>query len=297
MSYELITKEDDFQEACGSTKNLCDALKEGISRRKDTIKLLEGLKKEVEESYDKHKKATIGGTVATVTGSALGIAGFISGFFTFGVGFGLAAAGGALAAAGGVTIAGSQIGYHVVSSTTCKNAQMAMDNDSKAAAAIEEYGAKLDEQLESLAKKYKTTKDGVFMRLKHYIQYGTLPKNVLTFGYSTGRVTDITLDSVKTATRAISLGRAAAPGTRLTATGLKTVAGVFRVGGVALDVIFIPIDLGVMFKAAHDVHKYKTTGESNSNVAIKIGEMIDQLKENKKLMEKFLKEQFNESPL
>lgn len=297
MSYELITEEDDFQEACGSTKNLCDALKEGISRRKDTIKLLKGLKKEVEESYDKHKKATIGGTVATVTGSALGIAGFVSGFFTFGVGFGLAIAGGALAAAGGVTIAGSQIGYHIVSSTTGKNAQMAMDNDTKAAAAIEEYGAKLDKQLESLAKKYKTTKDGVFMRLKHYIQYGTLPKNALMIAYNTGKGTDVVLDGVKTATRAISLGRTAATGTRLTATGLKTVAGVFRVGSVALDVIFIPIDLGVMFKAAYDVHQYKKTGESNSNVAIQIKEMIDQLKENKKLMKKFLKEQFNESPL
>lgn len=297
MSYELIAEEDDFQEACGSTKNLCDALKEGISRRKFTIKLLKELKEKVEESYDKHKKATIGGTVATVTGSALGIAGFISGFFTFGAGFGLAAAGGALAAAGGVTIAGSQIGYHIVSSTTGKNAQMAMDNDTKAAAAIEEYGAKLDEQLESLAKKCKTTKDGVFVCVKHYIQHGSLPKNVFMIGYNTGRGTEVVLDSAKTAARAISFGKAAATGTRLTATGLKTVAGVFRVGSVALDVIFIPIDLGIMFKAAHDIHKYKTTGESNSNVAIQIGEMIVQLKKNQKLMENFLKEQFNESPL
>lgn len=297
MSYKLITEEDDFQEACGSTKNLCDALKEGISCRKFTIKLLKELKGKVEESYDKHKKATIGGTVATVTGSALGVAGFISGFFTFGAGFGLVIAGGALAAAGGVTIAGSQIGYHIVSSTTGKNAQMAMDNDTKAAAAIEEYGAKLDKQLESLARKYKTTKDGVFMHLKHYIRHGTLPKNFFMIGYNTGKGTDVVLDSAKTAARAISLGRTAVTGTRLTATGLKTVAGVFRVGSVALDVIFIPIDLGVMFKAAHDVHKYKNTGESNSDVAIKIGQMIDQLEKNQKLMEKFLEEQFNESPL
>ena len=178
MSYTKITDDSEFFEAVQSTKDLRDALKEGISQRKDTIEKLRQLRTEVEESYDKHKKAIIGGTVATVTGSALGIAGFVSGFFTFGVGFGLAIAGGALAAAGGTTIAGSQIGYHVISGRRCKEAQSAINEDSKMAAKIEKYGSKLDKHLKSLSKKHNTTEEGTLSQVKHYISYGKLPKYI-----------------------------------------------------------------------------------------------------------------------
>uniref|UniRef100_A0A1X7U9N5 Uncharacterized protein n=1 Tax=Amphimedon queenslandica TaxID=400682 RepID=A0A1X7U9N5_AMPQE len=290
MSYTKITDDNEFYEAVQSTKDLRDALKEGISQRKDTIKKLRDLRTEVKESYDKHKKAIIGGTVATVTGSALGIAGFVSGFFTFGVGFGLAIAGGALAAAGGTTIAGSQIGYHVISGSKCKDAQKAIEEDTGMAAKIEKYGAELDKHLKSLSKKHNTSEEGMMNQVKHYISYGKLPKYVGAFTYNAGKFTEFTVDGIKTAVRAATAGRAAVTGARLTANGLRTAAGILRVGSVALDVIFIPIDLGMMLKAAYDVHEYKKTGASNSNAAQQITEWIIELKKNLKQMEAFLKE-------
>lgn len=63
--------------------------------------------------------------------------------------------------------------------------------------------------------------------------------------------------------------------------GLSTASRVAGVVGVVFDVVFIPVDLGFMIKAAIDVHKYETTGKSNSAVATKIGELITQLEEHR----------------
>lgn len=286
---DSLSEDKEFYEASLTNDDMRQALNDAIVRRKQTIRTLEKLKKEVEESYDKSRKAQIGGTVATVTGSALGITGFGLGFFTFGLGFGLCAVGGVLGAAGGATIAGSQIGYYVVSSTTYKNAQSASEDDIKEASKIEKCGKKLDAQLKSLAKRHGTTKEGIMTHLQYFKKHGKLIKNIGTFTYNIGRGADVIGDTFRITQKAITAVRAgtsaATAGTRLTRAGLRTVSGVLRVGGVVLDVVFIPIDIGVMIKSSYDVHKYKTTGESNSNVARDIGDLIIVLTENLKQME------------
>ena len=276
--YQHLNEDEGFHKALVVCGNFEETLREAIYCRKVIIKHLQDLKKEVEESYDKHKKATIGGTVATVTGSTLGIVGFAAGFFTFGLGFGLAAAGGVIAAGGGLTLAGSQIGYHIVSSTTYKNAQKACESDREQAANIEKYGNELDGHLESLANKYRMSKENIFEQL---MSRGKLATNVLKYTYSAGRGFDVVGDVAR-------LVKTGASGARTTFTGLSTAAKAFRIGGVVMDVIFIPIDIGVMAKAAYDVHQYRTTGESNSDIAERIGSMIKMLSENLQQMISFL---------
>ena len=73
------------------------------------------MKQEVEDSYDKSRKARIGGTVATTTRSTLVLIGFGLSFVTLGASLGSTIAGSVLAAAGGITLAGAEVGYEAVS--------------------------------------------------------------------------------------------------------------------------------------------------------------------------------------
>ena len=98
-------------------------------RQQDTEVELQALKKEIEESYDKSRKAKIGGTVATITGSALGIVGFGLAFVTFGASLPLLVVGGVVGAAGGATIAGADIGYAVVSHRRMKRVMDVCHNE------------------------------------------------------------------------------------------------------------------------------------------------------------------------
>ena len=75
-------------------------------------------------------------------------------------------------------------------------------------------------------------------------------------------------------------------GARTVYTGLGTFGRVFSIGGVVLDVLFIPIDIAVLVKSAYDVHKYKDgAGKSNSAAASNIDSILTQLKENKQELE------------
>ena len=280
MASYSLTADDDFHLANRVKSKLEQSLRIGISHRKDTITYLYQMKGEIEESYDKHKKATIGGTVATVTGSALGIAGVAVGLATFGVGFIIAGAGAGLAAAGSTTIAGAQIGYHVVSSNLLKNVQHAIERDRVQAAEIERYGKELDSYIENLSARHGICKDTVYVQLKYYNAYGSLARNAALLVYNIGRFAEVAGNITRLAASAAVVGRTAATGARLASTGLRTVGGILSVGSIVLDVVFLPIDIGVMFKASYDVHKYRTTGESNSDAARKTKEVIRVLEEN-----------------
>ena len=124
-----LLKDPDFPNFFDSKDELIKAVKKLLEVRKQTLETLDDLKKDIEESYVKSRKAKIAGTVATVTGSTLAIIGFGLSFVSFGATLGLAIPAAAAAAAGGVTIAGSEIGYQVVSKIKQKIAQEACDKD------------------------------------------------------------------------------------------------------------------------------------------------------------------------
>ena len=213
----------------------------------------------------------------TVVGSTLAIAGFGLSFVTFGLSLGLTAAGTILSAAGGVTVAGANIGYLAVSSRSLKHAKMAVETDQEMMEEAKKLNNKLAKIVDSLVEKYPTfTRDDILVMLCNCARYGKAYAKVLWSGY---KIVDGGFDIGRTIATATGRGASAAARTTVWA-GLSTAKQVVNVVGVAMDIVSIPVDLFVMIKASIDVHKFKTTGESNSNVAKKIGGFIKQLEEH-----------------
>ena len=79
-------------------------------------------------------------------------------------------------------------------------------------------------------------------------------------------------------------------GARTTFTGLKSLGGIARVSFVALEAVFIPIDLAVMMKSAYEIQKYEAGEGSSSAVANEIGKLISDLEEHEKKMKEILEE-------
>ena len=226
----------------------------------------------MEESYDKSRKARIGGTVGTVVGSGLAIAGFGLSFFTFGTSLALTAAGTVLSAAGGVTIAGSDIGYLVVSQTDLKRAQELLDVDREMMERAKKLDSELAKQLDSLESEYPSLRrENILAMLLHC---RAIPKAM----WCSYKVIDGAFDIGKLATTFTSIGKAGAKTTVWA--GLGTARRVVGIVGVVFDAAFIPVDIAVMIKSSMDVHNYKTTGESNSDAANKIGELITKLEKH-----------------
>ena len=99
---------------------------------------------------------------------------------------------------------------------------------------------------------------------------------------------DAIFEAGKAAISAVKAARVAAVAGRTAWSALSTTGRVIGAAGAIFDFfVFIPVDLGVMVKSAYDVHKYKTEGESNSNVAKEIGELIKTLDNNQDDLQKF----------
>ena len=214
----------------------------------------------------------------TVAGSALAITGFGLSFVTFGLSLGLTVAGTVLSAAGGATVAGANIGYLAVSSLSLKHAKMAVETDQETMEEAKKLNEKLAKIVDSLVEKYPTfTRDNIFAMLCDCARYGKEYVKVLWSGY---KIVDGVFDVGRTIATTTGKSASAAGRTTLWA-GLSTAKQVVNVVGFAMDVVAIPFDLFVMIKASIDVHKFKTTGESNSDIAKKIGGFIKQLEEHR----------------
>ena len=285
--YTQLVEDPEFDDAIKVANDLKQSLRDSLSSRRTTLANLRLMKQEVEESYNKSRKARIGGAVAATTGSALAVVGFGLSFVTLGATLGLTIAGGTLAAAGGITLAGAGIGYYVVSQDTLKHAQNACDVDRDLMKKVENNGKKFTRRIESLAKKYNTSSDGIYEIIKSKLGVAT---KVGKFLYNAYKLGDGVLDAGRVTYRAVTVGKTVALGVRTTLTGLKSLAGIARISFVALDAVFIPIDLAVMMKSAYDVHKYRTGQGSNSAVANKIGKLISDLEEHEQKMKENLEE-------
>lgn len=290
----LKTEEHYYIEECDPLKDLINdpelnvavqagedfkkSLRGFLSTRDSTLDHLRRMKREVEESYDKSRKARIAGTAATTTGSALAIIGFGLSFVTLGASLGLSVAGGALAAAGGVTIAGAELGYHFVSKDTLEKAQQACDNDRRKMDTLGQQWDKFKHMLGVLANKHGFKIDEVFEIIKSLWKVG---KPAIIGAYNAYNLIKTGVNAGHIVYSAATIGKAAAIGTHTALTGLSTAARVFRVGSVVVNAVFIPVDLLVMLKSAYDVHKYRTGKGSNSNAAEKIAELINCLENHR----------------
>ena len=276
MGEELIN-DPQFQEAVSTMTDLKTAIRLLLTSRESSIKILQKLKAEVEDSYDKSRKARIGGTVGTVVGSAMAITGFGLSFVTFGTSLVFTVIGASLSAAGGLTLAGADIGYLVVSQLDLKNAQKVLDVDREMMEKAKKLNEKLVGLLDSLAERFPSIPKADIWQILHQCwEYGKPAGKALWHGY---KLIDGSTDIARTA---VTIASTAKTGARTTVwAGLSTAKHVANVVGVVLDVVFIPVDLAFMLKASYDVHKYKTTGKSNSAAAKKLGEFITQLEEHR----------------
>ena len=257
--------------------------------RNKTLDSLKALKEDVEKSYDDSRKARIAGTSATVTGSVLAIVGFGLSFVTFGASLGLGVAGSVLAVAGGVTIGGAEIGYFSVSRSKLKQAERDCKEDREQMHMIENIGRKLSDHLDSLVKKHSAfSKEQIFQLLRYTSSASKPAAQTFYGGY---KLLDGGADLGRNAlavTKSVRAGVQA--GARTLWAGVGVVGRVFSIGGVVLDVIFVPVDLTVMFKSAYDVHKYKKTNKSNSVAARRIKDLVTQLEEHNEKLVKFQEE-------
>ena len=209
----------------------------------------------------------------------IAIVGFGLSFVTFGVSLGLLIPGAALACLGGATIAGAEIGYLAVSKTKLKDANSAYKADIELVMEFKELREKFCKQLDSLAKKHNSTREKILA----FVLHGWNSKSAGRAFYSTYKTIDGIFEVGKAFGSWIKFGGVAG---RTVWSAASTVTRVIGVVGVAFDVVSIPIDLGVMLKSAYDVHKYKTKGESNSNVAKEIGQLIKDLEKNRDELQK-----------
>ena len=149
--YQRLIEDPEFKQAGETLNKLDSTVTNLLASRETTLINLRKLKRDVEESYDKSRKARIGGTTATVTGSVLAIVGFGLSFVTFGASLGLTIAGGILAASGGITICGAELGYLVVSKKDFQNAQSACDTDREMMKKAPKLSEGLDDNINSLS--------------------------------------------------------------------------------------------------------------------------------------------------
>ena len=281
--YKQLVEDPEFDDAIKVTTDLKQSLRDSLSCRETTLANLRTMKQEVEANYVKSRQACIGGTVATTTGSILSVMGFGLSFLTAGASLGLTVAGGVLAATGGATIAGAEIIYYIVSNNTLKNAQNACNVDREKMEKVEANGRKLSNHIESLAAKHNTSSSDIYEIIR---DVGLKVGKSLYCGY---KLIDGVTDAGRVAYHAVTVGKAA-HGARTTLSGLKSVAGIARVTFVALEVVFLPIDLAIMVKSINDVHNYNTGQGSNSAVANEIGKLISDLEEHEQKMKENLEE-------
>ena len=281
-----LVKDPEFNDAIKEVTDLIKSLENLLSKREITLTNVRKMKQDVEDSYNETRKTRIPSTLATATGSTLSIIGYALTPVTAGGSLALSVVGGVMAASGGAYIAYSEMKYYNVSQSTLKQAQNACDIDRNLMKKVEADGKKLACHIESLAKKHNASSDSIYDTIKSKVDVATKVGKVFYNGY---KLIDSVADTGRVVYNVATVGKTAALGTRTTLTGLKSLARIARVL-VALDAVFIPIDLAVMMKSAYDVHKYNSGEGSNSAVADEIGKLISDLEEEEQKMKEILEE-------
>lgn len=260
-----------------------------LASREVLVKVLKKIQEEVEKSYDDSRKAKVAGSVVSIVGAATSIVGFILIPFTLGGSITLAVGGGVAAAAGGLTTAGAEIGYYAVSKTKLEDARTALKIDEEEREKLLECGEKYDKLVEVFS---ETPEEKLSTQLKNFIKKkGDAPTIVLATGrgaYYSFKIVDSGFDTAKIIRSAVGTARAIKAGTQTSWAVLRTGFSTLKILGVAADIASIPLDALVLAKASYDIHKFRTTGESNSYRATEVKGYIDKLEENEKEIKKEL---------
>ena len=288
---DALLQDPQLQEAAEIGEEFKSSIERCLTVRETTLKSLRKLKHETEESYDKSRKARIGGTVATITGATIGIIGFGLGFVTAGIGLVvLGVTGAVIAGAGSVTVGGAEIGYLAVSQLNIKHAQAACDTDREAMQEAKNLHEKLTSCIESLQKKHpRFSEEDILAMVIKTVKYGVPAAKGM---FSSYKLVDAVWEVGRSIFTAVEIATSTTKvGARTAWAGLNTGTRIASSVSVVFDIAVLPIDLIILIKSAYDVHKYKGgKGTSNSAAAEKIGELIKNLEQNKAEMKKIEEE-------
>ena len=208
MEADALLQDPQLQEAIQIGKEFKSSIESCLAVRDITLENLRKLKHNTEESYDKSRKARIGGTVATITGATLGIVGFGLSFVTFGASLGLMVAGGIIAGAGGVTIGGAEIGNFAVSKSNLKSAQAACDTDREAMEKAKHLHDRLASCIESLQTKHpRFSEERIRTIVVNMVKYG---KSGVKGAYSAYKLIDAAWDVGRNIYTAAEIAKAGA---------------------------------------------------------------------------------------
>ncbi len=229
-------------------------LTEILTERDVIIDILKELKTQVEVSYNKSRKAKIAGSSTAITGTLIAVIGLGLSPVTLGASLGLTVTGGIIAGAGGITNGGAAIGYAVKSRKILNIANKACKEDQERLKKAVEVAKQLDSLLAE-------EKKGSLV--KREAGFGVLKAGVggVKIAFQGGRGLKAMIDLVR---------------------GVAPVAGrAAGIAGVALGVVFLPIDIVEIARAAKDIHTYKKNGVCNCNTSKAIQKLIDDLQDNK----------------
>lgn len=226
-----------------------------IPKRKATVHTLRVLADELQKHHDNV-------CIAQVAGSSTGIAAVIIAAVGFGLSFvtggaSLIAAAGIIGgigagfgAAGGVVSAGSSITKLCIEKNTLKTAQKLIDEDRDASEKIEKLRLKFEKEISQNIK---------LKAIKVAVGTGSILKSCAEVGSSAG---------YKVGVRAVTT--AASEGGEALFRGLSKLAKVAHIGGFALGVALLPMDIHSLVTNSREVHAARSGTRSEEPEIVRI---------------------------
>ena len=233
-----------------------------IPKRKVTVHTVRVLADELQKHHDNVCIAQVAGSSTAIAAVIIGGVGFGLSFVTGGASLVVAAGiiggiGAGFGAAGGVVSAGSSITKLCIEKNTLKTAQRLIDEDREACEAIEELRLEFEKEI-SKRIKYNAVKFSVYT--------GSILTSCASVGFRVG---------VRAA------AKAASEGSEALFSSLSKLAKVVHIGGFALSVALLPVDIHSLVTNSRKVHAARRgTRDKEPKKVRKLRALADELEKN-----------------
>lgn len=234
-------------------ENLCSILIRWLPNRKDAKRELLLLA----DKLNKHQKnvsiAKLTGATTSLVGTGFIIGGFAASFFTLGISLVVSAVGAGIGGLGGLTAAGASITQYFLNKEIYKSAQEAIDRD-------RELTMELLSCLERLEINIQLIRDNenLFNSLNDKLFFGL---NVLGSLKMLGK--NLAGDFVFTAKIAATAADLTADATSTVFKTMSTAGRVLHIGGFAVGMALVPLDLYTLVSSSISLHKGNTSDAEN----------------------------------
>ena len=233
-----------------------------IPKREVTVHTLRVLADGLQKHNDNVSIAQVAGSSTAIAAAIIGAVGFGLSFVTGGASLVAAAGiicgiGAGFGAPGGVVNAGSSITKLCIEKNTLKTAQRLIDKDREACEAIENLRLKFEEKISKYIK---------YQSVKVVVNTCSILTSSASLGFKVG---------VRATTKAASEGSEAL------FSSLSKLAKVVHIGGFAISVALLPVDIYSLVTNSRKVHAArKGTRDEEPKKVKKLRELADELEKN-----------------